>query len=217
MATSTLTKAKKNKADEFYTGCTSMTIQQVKESILAKCPWFIPYDVNLRFKSQPVKGRTKHVEIVLFSELPRQVLNAFGFTDDAHVSWRNSNPHGVSHVYMDHLRKDPCYRKILAEGSEEPPDSYDPALFPFNHTNLTHAAAFTSTHETWHMLGLVDPLMYGDDGNHNVKRVSGNGDLIMDNGDFRSHMQRFGKTSVPSTWKLLNHYYLRFITPENMK
>jgi hypothetical protein len=198
----------------FYYGCTNMTHAQVEQNIALKCQSFIPNDVNLLFTSQPVKGRTKRIKAVLVKELNKEVLNSFGFTPSEHVSWRNQKPYGVAYVYMDILRKEPCFQKIFAEGRENPPNSYDPSLFPFNHMDLLYAVALVSTHETGHTLGLVNHLLYGAKDNHNIKRLTGNGDMIMDRGRLRSQMQRFGKSSVPSTWTTRNHYYLRFILPK---
>ena len=117
---------------------------------------------------------------------------------------------------MDKLRKDPCDEKILAVGGTYYENSYDPDLFPFNDFDLLNAVAFVSTHETGHALGLVNNLLWGLD-MHNLPRESGNGEMIMDDGDAQTHMQRFGKPSVPSTWKTRNLYYLKFILPKTLK
>lgn len=187
----------------------------VKQTIVGKCQGFIPRDVNLRFTSQPVNGRTKHTKIIVVGDINTNVLNAVGFTPQEYNSWRNADPYGYSYVYIERLRLNPCVEKISEEGNFYHYKGYDPKLFPFNDNDLMHAAATTATHETGHMLGLVDETLYGTEGHHNRPSKDFCSTWIM-NKD-RSQMQRFGKADAPSTWKPLNLDYIKFILPTELE
>ena len=197
----------------FYGGCTNMTMIQVVDSVVEKCPVSFPFGVNIRFTRNDVIGRCKQVKIVTVQDILRDIVNALGFTPQEHCSWPNSNPYGTCYVYADKIRINPCIQKMLTEGGIYTTDSYNPALFPFSSDDLAAAFASVTVHETGHMLGLVSPVLYGDGNWHNRENSYSSVSWIMSK-EGSPYMELFGKSGTWA-WKPRNRDYLRFILPLN--
>ncbi|MGI5868947.1 MAG: hypothetical protein ACOX9C_05850 [Kiritimatiellia bacterium] len=196
-----------------YDGCQGRPKIDILQDIAADARTLIPSDVNIRFAVGSVSGRCKHARVAMPSDYGTDVLNVYGFTDAKHCSWRNENPFGISYVFIDKLRYWPCNKKLLAETGAIPSEYHDPAMFPYDVSNLVHAVTHTAIHEVAHAMGLVNPTyLYGTTSHHN-STTNRNG-WIMNSGECCPDSHRFRKGSFPfPTWQYHNAKYLNFILP----
>jgi hypothetical protein len=196
-----------------YDGCQGKSKAEVLQEIATDARTLIPSDVNIRFTAGSVSGRCKHACITTALDYGTNYVNRYGFTNPEHCSWRNENPFGISYVLIDNHKRLSSKNMLMAEAGVALPGTYDPAMFPYNASNLVHALAHTTVHEVAHAMGLVNPTyLYGTDGSHN-STMEWNG-WIMNEGGCCPDSYRFRKGSfLLPTWKDRNAEYLHFILP----
>jgi hypothetical protein len=194
-----------------YAGCSTITLSQLLDSIVAKCQSFVPLNVNLKFTHSPVKGRHKRVHAVIVEDILIDRKYTLGFTPIEHVSWRNEKPQGECFFYVDKFRHHVCEDRYRAENNVAAPKDYDSDLFPFMLDEFANAIASVSIHETGHTLGLVHDNLFGTRSMHN-STTNKNGWIMNRSSSF---MQHFGKPgAIENSWSTRNHMYLQFILPK---
>jgi len=196
-----------------YGGCQGKPKTEILQEIASASQALIPSDVNIRFATGSVSGRCKHACITTPLDYGTDVKNAYGLTDNEHCSWRNENPFGISSVFIDKLKLIPCRRKLLTDTGAYVFESYDPAMFPYDVSNLVYAMSLAAIHEVGHTMGLVDRThLHGTKGHHN-STTNMNG-WIMNSGECFPDTYYFRKGVFQHpTWKHRNAKYLNFILP----